>query len=124
MGEYYFKSVGLISGGAFYKSIDDFIYTHRDEQYTTAKFSSDFGTIANPVPAGENWTFVQAKNGENVQVYGFEVSAQRQLDFFASNFLKGFGVYVNYTFTESTAKGITNEDGRSEEHTSELQSLM
>jgi len=111
MGEYYFKSVGLISGGAFYKSIDDFIYTHRDEQYTAEKFSDDFGGITNPIPNGANWTFVQAKNGDNVQVYGFEVALQRQFDFFNSPFLKGFGVYVNYTFTESKAKGITNEDG-------------
>ncbi|WP_257658877.1 TonB-dependent receptor [Parapedobacter lycopersici] len=111
MGEYYFQSVGLISGGAFYKSINDFIYSQRDEQYTTAKFARDFGNLSNPIPTGENWTFVQAQNGDNVQVYGFEVAVQRQLDFFTSNFLKGFGVYVNYTFTESEAKGITNEDG-------------
>lgn len=111
MGEYYFQSVGLISGGAFYKSIDDFVYTYRDEQYTTAKFANQFGDVANPIPSGSNWTFVQAQNGDNVQVYGFEVALQRQLDFFTNKFLRGFGVYVNYTFTESKAKGITNEDG-------------
>lgn len=111
MGEYYFRSVGLVSGGAFYKRINDFIYNKRDEQYTAEKFGRDFADLNNPIPAGANWTFVQAQNGENVQVYGFEVAFQRQLDFFSSKFLKGFGVYVNYTFTESKAKGITNEDG-------------
>ncbi|WP_257670130.1 TonB-dependent receptor [Parapedobacter tibetensis] len=111
MGEYYFQSIGLISGGAFYKSINNFIYIKRDEQYTTDKFSRDFGGLSNPISTGENWTFVQAQNGDNVQVYGLEVSVQRQLDFFDSKFLKGFGVYLNYTFTDSEAKGITNEDG-------------
>jgi len=111
MGEYYFQSIGLISGGAFYKSINDFIYSQRDEQYTADKFARDFGGLDNPIPTGENWTFVQAQNGDNVQVYGFEVAVQRQLDFFSNKFLRGFGVYVNYTFTESEADGITNEDG-------------
>jgi TonB-dependent receptor len=115
MGEYYFQSVGLISAGGFYKSIDDFIYTQRDEQYTTDKFNRDFQGLSNPIPSGENWTFVQARNGDNVQVYGFEVAFQRQFDFFSSNFLKGFGLYINYTFTESKAKGVSNEDGEMRE---------
>ena len=36
---------------------------------------------------------------------------QRQLDFIPGAFWKGLGVYVNYTYTHSKAKGITNEDG-------------
>lgn len=111
MGEYYFKSVGIISGGAFYKNINNFIYTFRDESFTTAKYADLFPDLANPVPAGENWTLVQARNGESVSVYGFEVAVQRQLDFLPGRFLKGFGIYTNYTFTKSSAKGIYNEDG-------------
>ena len=110
MAENYFKSVGLVSAGAFYKRINDFIYNYSNNQYTTADFTADFPGQANPVPAGENWTFLQARNGENVDVYGFEVAFQRQLDFLPG-FLKHFGIYTNYTFTESKAKGITNEDG-------------
>src|SRR5690606_21947060 len=36
---------------------------------------------------------------------------QRQLDFLPGKFLKGFGIYANYTYTHSVAKGITSEDG-------------
>ncbi|MDA3613921.1 TonB-dependent receptor [Polluticaenibacter yanchengensis] len=111
MAEYYFKSVGLISGGAFYKKINNFIYKHRDEAFTTAKFATTFPDLTNPVPAGENWLLTQYRNGENVDVYGFEVALQRQLDFLPGKFLKGFGIYTNYTYTKSKAKGIYNNDG-------------
>jgi TonB-dependent receptor len=111
MAEQYFKSVGILSGGVFYKSINNFIYTYRDQAYTTDKFAADYGDISsNPVPAGENWVYKQARNGDNVKVYGFEVALQRQLDFLPG-FLKGFGVYVNYTYTKSEANGIYNADG-------------
>lgn len=111
MAEQYFKSVGLISGGVFYKRLKNFIYTYSDRSYTTSKFTNDFPDLANPIPAGEQWAFQQNRNGESVNVYGFEVAVQRQLDFLPSKFLRGFGVYANYTFTKSKAKGITNEDG-------------
>jgi TonB-dependent receptor len=111
MVENYFKSVGLISGGVFYKKLNDFIYNYSDNQYTTEKFAADFPDQANPVPVGENWSFVQSRNGDNVDVYGFEVAFQRQLDFLPGKFLKGFGIYLNYTYTKSKAKGIADEDG-------------
>ncbi len=111
MGEYYFKSVGILSGGLFYKNINDFIYQYRDENMNTSKFAAQFPAMSNPVPAGENWTLVQARNGESVKVYGFEVALQRQLDFLPGKFLKGFGVYTNYTYTKSKTSGIYNEDG-------------
>jgi len=111
MAEQYFKSVGILSGGVFYKRLKNFIYTYSDRAYTTTKFSADFPDLANSIPAGEQWAFTQNRNGESVDVYGFEVAAQRQLDFLPGKFLKGFGVYANYTYTKSKAKGITNSDG-------------
>ncbi|MDR6967718.1 TonB-dependent receptor [Flavobacterium arsenatis] len=111
MVENYFKSVGLLSGGIFYKRLNDFIYTYSDPAYTTDEFANDFPNQANPIPAGENWTFTQSRNGDKVDVYGFEVALQRQLDFLPGKFLKNFGIYVNYTFTESKAFGISDEDG-------------
>ena len=68
MVENYFKSVGLISGGVFYKKLNDFIYNYSDNQYTTNKFATDFPDQVNPIPAGENWSFVQPKNGDKVGV--------------------------------------------------------
>ena len=113
MLEKYYKSVGLLSGGVFYKKLNDFIYTYRDNQYTNAKFSQDFPNLVNPIPAVNpgNWSLTQQRNGENVSVYGFEVAVQRQLDFIPGKFFKGLGIYLNYTFTDSEAKGITNADG-------------
>lgn len=111
MLENYFKSVGLLSAGVFYKRLNDFIYTYSDPAYTTEDFANDFPNQANPIPAGENWTFAQSRNGDKVDVYGFEVALQRQLDFLPGEFLKHFGIYVNYTFTESKAFGIADEDG-------------
>ena len=113
MLEKYYKSVGLLSGGVFYKKLNDFIYTYRDNQYTNAKFSQDFPNLVNPIPTVNpgNWSLTQQRNGENVSVYGFEVAIQRQLDFIPGKFFKGLGVYLNYTFTDSEAKGITNADG-------------
>ena len=113
MVEKYYKSVGLLSGGVFYKNLNDFIYTYRDNQYTNAEFAADFPGQPNPVPATNpgNWGLTQQRNGENVNVYGFEVALQRQLDFIPGTFFKNMAVYLNYTFTESEAKGITNADG-------------
>src|SRR5690554_595886 len=115
MAEKYFSSIGILSGGVFYKNLKDFIYTYSSNQYTTADFAADFGNQSNPIPVGENWDFIQQRNGENVNLYGFEVAAQRTLDFLPGKFLQGFGVYLNYTFTESKADGITNEDGEERE---------
>lgn len=111
MAEKYFSSIGILSGGFFYKNLKDFIYTYSSNQFTTADFSADFTSQSNPIPVGENWDFMQRRNGESVNLYGFEVAFQRQLDFLPGDFLKNFGLYANYTYTKSEAKGITNEDG-------------
>ncbi|WP_417620021.1 TonB-dependent receptor [Oceanihabitans sediminis] len=115
MVDKYFKSVGILSGGVFYKNMKNFIYTASDSQYTQEKFASDFPNQSNPISNGETWDFVQSRNGDNVGVYGFEVALQRQLDFIPVDFFKSLGVYVNYTFTKSKTKGITNEDGEERE---------
>ncbi len=111
MFERYFKSVGIFSGGIFYKHLNNFFYAYRDENYTTQKFAADFPTVANnPIAAGDNWQFIQRRNGSPVDVFGFEVAFQRQLDFLPG-FWKGFGIYTNYTYTTSKAKGIYDGSG-------------
>ncbi|MCL7987230.1 TonB-dependent receptor [Sphingobacterium sp. lm-10] len=113
MAENYFQNVGLVSGGVFYKRMKNFIYNYSDLNFTNEKFATAFPNISNPIPidATDQWTFVQARNGDNVDVYGLEVAFQRQLDFLPGRFLKGFGVYGNYTFIKSIAKGITTDEG-------------
>lgn len=110
MIENYFENIGIVSAGVFYKKLNNFIYTYRNGQFTNQDFSNNFSGISNPIPAGERWEFTQARNGESVDVFGFEVAVQKKLDFLPG-FLSNFSLFANYTFTDSKAKGITNEDG-------------
>lgn len=110
MAEYYFKSVGILSGGIFYKKIKDFIYVYRNQNYTATQFTQDFSDISNTLDPTQTYTFLQSRNGDDVKVYGFEVALQRQLDFLPG-FAKNFNLYTNYTFTKSKANGIYNADG-------------
>lgn len=96
MFENYFKSIGLVSVGSFYKDLNNFIYTRTDLNVTDAKY-------------GQLKSRTQPQNGGTANVYGLELSFQRQLDFLPG-FLKGFGVYLNYTLTESSTTGIQNRE--------------
>lgn len=111
IGSYYSGNVGHFSLGLFYKRLNDFIYTYATKTYTTADFAREFPTLNNPIPDGEKWRYKTHRNGDNVDLYGFEVSYNRQLDFFPSLFLKRFSIFLNYTYTHSKAKGITNAEG-------------
>jgi TonB-dependent receptor len=112
MVEKYFKSVGILSGGVFFKKLKNFIYVSVDPTYDSLDFQRQYNpaTGGNPIPAGSNFTYRTSLNGNSVDVYGFELAFQRQLDFLPG-FLKNFGMFVNYTYTFSTADGIYNIDG-------------
>lgn len=111
IGEYYFKSVGILSAGVFYKNLNNFIYNYLDASYTTDKFAADFPDLPNPVPQGEQWEMVRPLNGDNVDMFGVEVALQRKFDFFQSKFLRNFSLMLNYTYTYSKTHGVYNEDG-------------
>lgn len=91
MAEQYFKSVGLLSGGVFYKDIKDFIYTNVSED-------------------DNGFEVYKPLNGNGATVFGAEVSLQRRLDFLPG-FAKNFSIYLNYTYLTSNTDGIYNEDG-------------
>jgi TonB-dependent receptor len=112
MVEKYFKSVGMFSAGVFYKNLQDFIYTYSTVDYDSLDYQKEFEPAAgqNPVPNGQNWTYRQSRNGNKVNVYGFEVAFQRQLDFLPGMW-KGLGIYLNYTYTKSEADGVYNSEG-------------
>ena len=92
MAEQYFKNVGILSGGVFYKDIQDFIYVSQSEDDATG------------------FDVFQPLNGDGATIFGFEVALQRQLDFLPG-FLKNLSLYLNYTFLTSSADGVANEDG-------------
>jgi TonB-dependent receptor len=98
MAEYYFESVGLLSAGVFYKDVNDFIYFFQSLDYTDAFSGNTFDA------------YFQPQNGEGGQLYGFEIAAQRQLDFLPG-LLRNVGLYANYTLTQSSVETILNEDG-------------
>ena len=99
MAEHYFDNVGIISGGAFYKNIDNFIYALTYEQALTVNGATEMYDVTQPF------------NGGSAKVFGFEIAFQRKLDFLPS-FLKNLTFYGNYTYTNSETDGITGrKDG-------------
>jgi len=87
-GEHYLGTVGIVSGGIFYKKLDDFIY----------KKTTDETFLGTP-----NVEVTQSVNGENGSLFGFELAWQQNLTFLPG-VLGGLGIYANYTFTKSEAE--------------------
>ncbi|MFH5832332.1 TonB-dependent receptor [Halalkalibaculum sp. DA384] len=96
MGEYYFSNIGILSAGAFYKKIDNFIYT--------ALFD-----LQHPNSPYDGFEAEQPINGDDADLIGFELALQRQLTFLPG-FASGFGIYANYTYTWSEAR-LTTKGG-------------
>jgi TonB-dependent receptor len=103
MAEHYFGNVGILSGGLFYKRMDDFIFNQR--------------TVVDDYPGAEGveLQLTQAQNGEEANLLGFEIAYQQNLTFLPG-FLKGFSVYANYTYTSSkaTIQSRTEDTGTEE----------
>lgn len=96
LGEHYFKSVGVISAGIFYKDVKDVIF----KSSTQREINGETFKVTTPTNASDAW------------LMGFEVGLQRRLDFLPG-FLSGFGVDANYTFTDSEVQ----VPGRTEKQT-------
>ncbi|NJM24781.1 MAG: TonB-dependent receptor [Bacteroidia bacterium] len=102
LGERYFGSVGILSGGVFYKRLSDFIFNQR------------FETDQYPPADGTTLELTQAQNGDQANLFGFELAYQQNLSFLPG-FLKGVSVYANYTFTHSKARIQNREDNTATE---------
>lgn len=91
MYENYFNSIGLLSGGLFYKSISNFIIETelRDYEFEGHTWDKYYNTV----------------NGGDAAIIGAEIAFQRQLDFLPGA-LKGIGVYANYTYIHSEVKNF------------------
>ncbi|MDX8338153.1 TonB-dependent receptor [Draconibacterium sp. IB214405] len=95
MAEHYFQSIGLVSGGIFYKDISDFIVNG---------IQSDYSYL------GQTWEkFTQPINAGDAKLFGVEMAFQRQFDFLPG-FLRQTGFYANYTYTKSTVSNFQIED--------------
>ncbi|HTD60069.1 MAG TPA: TonB-dependent receptor [Gemmatimonadaceae bacterium] len=94
LAEHFFPSVGVISGGFFYKDIHDFIF-QRLSPYT--------GTNPNFLNAGGTPFYVsQYQNGPSAELWGIEADYTQHLTFLPSA-LAGIGFDVNWTHVESRA---------------------
>lgn len=89
LAERYLKK-GIISGGVFYKRIDDFIFFFK--RFAHEGDPKDFGLVE----------ITKAVNGDKAFVYGAELQWQSKFDFLPG-FLGNFGIYSNYTYTYSEA---------------------
>ncbi|WP_315823780.1 TonB-dependent receptor [Paraflavitalea speifideaquila] len=87
MGEYYFSNIGLLSGGVFYKQIQDVIFS--DKVFYTE--------------GGNNYVLTQSRNLDNARLYGFEAGINKRFNFLIG-FWGGFGVEFNYTWINSEVK--------------------
>ena len=98
-GEYYFKSIGLVSAGVFYKKINDFIVdqTLRNYNYNGTSYTK----------------FSQPRNSGNANLLGVELAYQRDFGFIAPS-LKCIGFYGTYTYSYSRVEDF-NFEGRENE---------
>ena len=93
LAEHYFGNVGVLSGGFFYKRLNDFIYRR-------VLFNSPYPLTGTPYI--NSIDVIQAQNGNKANVAGFELAFQNNLSFLPGA-LKYFSLYVNYTYAHSAA---------------------
>lgn len=97
--EYYWRSVGLVSAGVFYKRINGFIVEE-------VGYNREY--------QGNVWTkFTQPINGGDANIVGVELAYQRDFGFIAPA-LKSVGLYGTYTYTHSRVTNF-NFEGREDE---------
>lgn len=86
MLEHYIRPLGLVSGGVFYKRLNDVI----------------FDVNANIDRDGQTWSISRPDNGDSGKVYGFELNWEQGLSFLPAP-LDSLGIFLNYTHATSEA---------------------
>ena len=97
--DHFFKSVGLVSAGLFFKDIKNVNVSWSSNKY----MGSDLGLTGEN--AGTQFTVEQNINAYDARVLGAEVAYQRDFGFI-SPALKCIGFYGNYTYTHSTTRNF------------------
>ena len=88
LGEKYLSTVGIVSGGIFYKSLRDYIFNFRFVP-TTGPYAGFDGS--------------QPQNGRDAHLYGFEAAFQNRFSSLPTPW-DGLGFYANYTYVHSRAE--------------------
>jgi TonB-dependent receptor len=97
--EYYFRSQGMVSFGAFRKKIEDYIETDSSQLVPGGPDNGFDGQY-------EGYTLVTQRNSGFAEIKGLEFSYQQQLSFLPG-WARGFGVQAN--FTKLNTKGPNRE---------------
>lgn len=105
--DYYFKSVGMVSLGLFYKDIKNVNIEWASNKY----LGSDLGLTGDL--AQEQFAVTQNINAYDASVFGVEAAWQRDFGFI-SPALKCLGFYGNYTYTHSTTRNFNSRLGVSD----------
>ncbi len=103
-GDYYFKSVGVVSLGLFYKDIKNVNIEWSSNKY----LGSDLGLTGDL--AQESFAVTQNINAYDARVLGVEMAYQRDFGFIAPA-LKCIGFYGTYTYTHSTTHNFNDRLG-------------
>lgn len=96
LGEHFFEGIGILSGGVFYKQLEDF------------NFRSSSVEIGGPWDGYEVETYV---NGGGADVYGVEVNWQQQFTFLPG-WMSGLGIFANYTYTDASNIDLGDQTDR------------
>jgi TonB-dependent receptor len=89
LAERYFEPVGLLSGGVFYKRLEDNVFTFRTEELFE----------------GDEFDVTTKRNGDEATILGGEIAFQRRWE-------GGFGVFFNFTYIDSEASYPDREQAR------------
>lgn len=95
--EHYFKSVGMLEGGYFYKQITKPIYAQQSIIPTT-------GSPLSQPYAGD--LVLQEVNGDHAWISGFEVAYQQHLNYLPG-MLSGARINANFAYTNSKNYNLT-----------------
>ncbi len=99
--DYYFKSIGLVSLGLFYKDV------HNVNVETLSYYTGTELGLANNT---ETFEVTQNLNAYDARIFGVEVAYQRDFGFI-SPALKCLGFYGNYTYTHSSTRNYNERLG-------------
>lgn len=92
-GDYYFKSIGMMSTGFFYKEVKDMIV---DEVWQGESEEV-------PATAGRDFLISKPINAYDARLFGVELAYQRDFGFICKA-LNCMGFYGTYTYTHSTTR--------------------
>jgi TonB-dependent receptor len=105
LAEHFFPSVGVLSGGVFYKQITDFVFNR------TVPYTGQFLRATQYLPRTDTTYYIsQPQNGPSAWLYGIEADYTQHLTFLPG-VLAGIGFDVNWTWVKSRAAvPISNAD--------------